>query len=275
MSSSLHTELIGRGRPRFAFLHGLFGRGRNWTRIARALADAGYPGVLFDLPNHGASPWTTEFRYSQMADAVAEEIDLKLGSAAELVVVGHSMGGKVAMLLALTRPEMVAGLAVVDIAPAHSGQVQTFTPLIAAMREIDLTALTSRDQAEAALAPGVPDPDLRQFLLQNLRSSGGWHWQVNLALLADSLPGVADWPDPQGRFTGPVVWLAGERSDYVRPEHTEEMGRLFPAVTKVVVPDAGHWLHSDKPEVVIAALIDLVVKVDAAARPGSGNAITR
>ena len=95
--SGLHTELVGSGRPRLAFLPGFLGRGRNWTQVADALAEEGYPGVLFDLPDHGRSAWTSRFSYRHMAEAVAEEIDVRLGSAAELVLVGHSMGGKVAM----------------------------------------------------------------------------------------------------------------------------------------------------------------------------------
>lgn len=254
--TGLHTELVGSGRPRFAFLHGLFGRGRNWTQVAQALAEAGHPSVLFDLPDHGASRWTHEFSYPGMARAVADEIDLRLGSAAELVLVGHSMGGKVAMITALNHPEQVSGLVVVDIAPGHSVQVDTFTPLVAAMRALDLSTLGSRAEADERLRTDVPDDAVRLFLLQNLRRKGGWHWQPNLALLGDSLAAIGDWPQVTAPpYPGPVLWLAGERSPYVRPEHAPEMERLFPSVRKVVVPGAGHWVHADAPDVVIAALL--------------------
>ncbi len=104
----LHTVLVGTGRPRFAFLPGLFGRGRNWTQVANGIAEAGFASVLFDLPDHGQSAWTGHFSYPEMARAVAQEIDERLGSAANLILVGHSMGGKVAMLAALNHPELVS-----------------------------------------------------------------------------------------------------------------------------------------------------------------------
>lgn len=256
--TGLHTELVGAGRPRFAFLHGLFGRGRNWTQIARALGDAGHASVLFDLPDHGRSAWTQRFDYTAMASTVADEIDLRLGSAAALILVGHSMGGKVAMLTALNHPELVSGLAVVDIAPGHSDQVETFTPLVAAMRSLDLTTLESRADADARMRGAVPDDTVRLFLLQNLRRRHGWHWQPNLAMLGDSLEAIGDWPDPGASvYTGPALWLTGERSVYCRPEHEPEMRGLFPDVHKVVVPGAGHWVHADNPDAVVTALLEL------------------
>ena len=263
----LHTELVGAGRPRFAFLPGLFGRGRNWTQVAQSLAAAGYPGVLFDLPDHGRSGWTEEFSYPEIARVVADEIDERLGSAAELVLVGHSMGGKVAMLTALNHPGLVSGLAVVDIAPGPSDQVGTFAPLVSAMRNLDLGSLESRVDADAKLSADVPDDTVRLFLLQNLRRKHGWHWQPNLTLLGDSLVEIGGWPDVgDATYPGPVLWLTGERSDYCRPEHDAAMTRLFPQVRKVVVPGAGHWVHADAPDATVAALLDLVAWVDAAPR---------
>lgn len=261
--AGLHTELVGLGRPRFAFLPGLFGRGRNWTQVAQGLAAAGYGSVLFDLPDHGKSAWTERFSYPAMAREVAEEIDLRLGSAANLILVGHSMGGKVAMLTALNHPELVAALVVVDIAPGASEQVHTFGPLVAAMRSLDLSTLTSRGEADERLKAAVPDDSVRLFLLQNLRRKGGWHWQLNLAMLGDSLPEIGDWPDTgSATYPGPVLWLTGERSDYVKAEHVASMARLFPAVRRQVVADAGHWVHADQAQVVIAALLDVAVQLD-------------
>jgi pimeloyl-ACP methyl ester carboxylesterase len=254
----LHTEVVGAGRPGLVFLHGLFGRGRNWTSVARALAAQGRASVLFDLPNHGSSPWTTDFGYQAMADAVGDELELRLGSAARVTVVGHSMGGKVAMLLALTRPQLVGALAVIDIAPAASEGAGGFEPLIAAMRTVDLAALTSRTQAEATLEPLVPDASVRQLLLQNLRARPIWHWQPNLELLETNLDAIAGWPDPgSATYSGPVLWLTGGESDYVRPEHADTMRKLFWNVRHQVVPGAGHWVHADHPQAVIAALLGL------------------
>ena len=256
--SGLRTQLVGTGRPRFAFLHGLFGRGRNWSGIAGALAEQGYASVLFDLPNHGASDWTDEFSYQQMADAVAAEIDERLGSAGRLIVVGHSMGGKVAMLLARRRPELVDALVVIDIAPAFSESVDGFPRLVASMAAIELDKIHTRADADAILVDRIAEPGVRQFLLQNLRAKPRWHWQPNLRLLSANLPEIAAWPDPGPvSYPGPVLWLRGERSDYVRDDDLPAMRRLFPAVELQTVPAAGHWVHADNPAAVIAALLDL------------------
>ena len=264
----LHSELVGLGRPRFAFLPGLFGRGRNWTQVAQGLAASGYGSVLFDLPDHGQSNWTPRFSYEGMASDVADEIDLRLGSAANLILVGHSMGGKVAMLTALNHPGLVSALVVVDIAPGVSDQVHTFGPLVAAMRSLDLAALTSRADADARMRAAVPDDAVRLFLLQNLRRKGGWHWQMNLAMLGDSLPEIGNWPGTgNARYPGPVLWLTGEHSNYVKADHEATMTRLFPAVRRRVVGDAGHWVHADRPQAVIGALLDVAGELDAGVSP--------
>ncbi|QLQ15810.1 MAG: alpha/beta fold hydrolase [Micropruina sp.] len=257
----LHSQLVGHGRPDVVFLHGLFGRGKNWNGIARELAAEDHASVLVDLPNHGRSSWTESFDYVTIADQVAEELELRLGSAAAVNLVGHSMGGKVAMLVALRHPELVTRLAVVDIAPAVSEQVVTSVPLVRAMRSLDLVGTRDRAGADAALAADVDDPAVRAFLLQNLKhvrhpepGEARWRWEVNLDLLGDALPDVAAWPDVHGTYPGPVLWLAGELSPYVRVEHQATMSRLFPRVELVRVPGAGHWVHADAPEATVAAL---------------------
>lgn len=265
---ALFTQLIGAGRPDVVFLHGLFGRGKNWAGIARTLAEHEHTSVLFDLPNHGRSHWTETFDYEAMADEVAAELRLRLGSAAAVTLVGHSMGGKVAMLTALAHPELVSGLVVVDIAPGPSAQVDTFTPLVAALRSLDLTTLGSRAEADERLRARIPDDAVRLFLLQNLRRKGGWHWQPNLALLGSALETIGGWPEIDATpFTGPVLWLAGEHSTYVSPVHEPEMRRLFPAVEKVVVPGAGHWVHADAPEFTLDALLGFAERVSPPSRP--------
>lgn len=259
--SGLHTELVGTGRPAVIYLHGLFGRGRNWSGIASRIAEAGHPGVLIDLPNHGQSPWTDSIDYRLMTDAVADELQLRLGSAARVAVVGHSMGGKVAMLLALHYPELVSALAVIDIAPADSSASDSFVSLVAALRALELSGLTSRGQADRELAVAIPDPAVRSFLLQNLRRQPSWHWQPNLELIASSLDRIRAWPEPQrAAFEGPVGWITGARSPYVQPENVPEMTRLFPAVQRLIIPDAGHWVQADQPEAVTAALLDLLAR---------------
>ncbi len=260
---ALFTQLIGNGRPDVVFLHGLFGRGKNWAGIARTLAGQDHASVLFDLPNHGRSHWTDTFDYPAMADEVADELRLRLGTAAAVTLVGHSMGGKVAMLLALQHPELVRRLVVVDIAPDISYQVRTSVPLVKAMRDLDLTGLASRGAAERALAAEVDDPAVRQFLLQNLKHTrtpddrNGWTWELNLGLLGDHLDDVAAWPGVADglSYDGPVLWVGGAESPYIRPEHHDRMRQLFPRVRLVWVPGAGHWVHADAPAELTAEIV--------------------
>jgi pimeloyl-ACP methyl ester carboxylesterase len=252
--NGLALTAVGAQPPRFVLLHGLFGRGRNWMRIAQGLQPQG-GSVLVDLPNHGASPWTDEISFPSMAEAVNAEIE---ALHQPVVLVGHSLGGKVAMWAALTRPDLFAGVAIVDISPTDSGQVSAFGPYIEAMRAIDLATLPSKAAADQQLTAAVPSPAVRQFLLTNLRDRGGWSWQPNLDLLAASLPQLAGWPDAgERRFDRPTTWIVGEQSHYYRPDDLAAVRRHFPMAEPVVVPGAGHWVHADNPEAVITALAEL------------------
>lgn len=254
MSKNLHTTAIGDHGSRVVFLHGLFGQGKNWTQIAKALADD-HRTLLVDLPHHGRSPWHERFDFLDIADQVAT-----LFSADDPVtLVGHSMGGKVAMVLALRHPELVARLVVVDVSPVGYGSVSEFAGYIAAMQQMDLGALTQRSDADAALTDAVPNPTVRSFLLQNLRREGDtWRWQMNLDVLGDDLAEVSGWPEDQladcAPYAGPVLWIAGARSSYVRDEYAAEMDRWFPQNRKVTIKNAGHWVHSEQPEVFVQVL---------------------
>ncbi len=254
----LSFQVIGDGRPTFVFLHGLFGRGRNWTQIAKTLAAQGWASVLFDLPNHGSSPWTEHFSYPQIAAAVCAEIEARLGPEAGVVLAGHSMGGKVAMLAALAHPEMFSGLAVIDITPGHSEQVSSFASYFTAMHGLNLARLANRAQADHELAATIPSAKVRGFLLTNLRPDGGWHWEPNLDLLEAELDQISDWPDPgPATYSGPTEWIVGERSPYYHPDDIAAVRRWFPKAETVVIPAAGHWVHADNPDAVVAALAEL------------------
>lgn len=254
----IHTESVGNPPPRVAFLHGLLGRGRNWHQIANALAADGFPGLLVDLPNHGASDWTEDFSYLTMADQVADELRSQL-SGRRISLIGHSMGGKVAMLIALRHPELVHKLVVIDIAPDLSEGVSNFDPILAAIAGFDLSPVTSRADADARLRPLIPDDSVRALVLQNLRARPRWSWQSNIALLADSLDAIAAWPSvPETNYLGPVLWLNGSGSSYVQPEHDTTMYRLFPNTAHREIPDAGHWVHADQPKAVAEALLEFL-----------------
>jgi pimeloyl-ACP methyl ester carboxylesterase len=267
-SRGLHSVQVGDAGAQVVFLHGLFGQGKNWTSIANALADS-YRVLLVDLPNHGRSPWTEHVSYPEVASAVGELIDARRtenGSSAPVAVVGHSMGGKVAMALALLRPALVERLCVVDVSPVRYSTLSSFAEFLRGMRQLDLDQLPDRAAADQALTPYVPDAKVRGFLLQNLRrqpisptesgSSGvAWRWQLNVELLDDQLGELGDWPtELSGPYLGPTLWVAGGNSRYVLPEYTPTMRQLFPRVQLVTVKKSGHWVHSDQPDVFLAIL---------------------
>ncbi|UMG92002.1 alpha/beta fold hydrolase [Nocardioides sp. TF02-7] len=250
----LHTTTYGDHGSRVVFCHGLFGQGRNWNQHAKDLA-ADHRVLLVDMPNHGRSEWTERFDYVDAADRVAGVLDAD----DPVALVGHSMGGKIAMVLALRHPELVERLCVVDVAPVRYRSATEFAGYIDAMLAIDLTTLEGRREADAALTDAVPDPGVRGFLLQNLRRDGdAWRWQPNLELLRDDLDAVTDWPeealDVVTPYDGPVLWMGGSESRYVRDEHAAAMEALFPRVRRVTVKGAGHWVHSEKPDVFLEVL---------------------
>ncbi|HEU5037106.1 MAG TPA: alpha/beta fold hydrolase [Nocardioides sp.] len=250
----LHTTMLGEDGPLVAFCHGLFGQGKNWTTIAKALADD-HRVLLVDMPNHGRSAWTEHFDYVDTADRVAA-----LFSADDPVrLVGHSMGGKAAMVLALRHPELVERLCVVDVSPVEYQARSEFAGYIAAMQALDLAALERRGDADDALTEAVPDPTVRSFLLQNLRRADeGWSWQPNLDVLGRDLAALGDWPEETladaPPYDGPTLWIAGARSGYVKDEYADAMARWFPRNRKVTIKEAGHWVHSEQPEIFIEVL---------------------
>jgi pimeloyl-ACP methyl ester carboxylesterase len=261
--TALHTQSVGTAGPRIAFLHGLFGQGRNWSQIAKALA--GPEGTsarctLIDLPDHGRSPWSERFSFEAYADAVAATLR-DVDADAPWTVVGHSLGGKTAMLLALQHPDLVGRLAVVDIAPKDYGSLERFSGYIQEMQSLPLDELSSRADAEERFQES--NPGVKAFLLQNLRRHGdSWRWQANLDLFAaDAALGhdsvIAGWPDAAAQlapFEGPVLWIAGEDSRYIRPEDADAMRALFPRTRLVTVRGATHWVHTDAPDIVVEAL---------------------
>jgi pimeloyl-ACP methyl ester carboxylesterase len=269
----LASRTLGDAGPRVVFLHGLFGQGRNWTTIAKGLAD-GHRVTLLDLPNHGHSPWADRVDYLDMVEPVAAE----LASYGEPVtLVGHSMGGKVAMQVALRHPELVRALVVVDIAPVEyplSGgrtddpdeEASPFAALIAAMRAIDLEKLTSRQEADEQLQDAVPSRTVRGFLLQNLEREGttGWRWRLNLPALERDLDRLRGFPEPPpgAQFDGPVLWVAGANSHYVLDRDRDRMDELFPATRLIRVKNAGHWVHSEQPEIVLETLRRFLDRVE-------------
>lgn len=241
----------GAGRP-LVILHGLFGSKRNWASIAAKLA-AHRRVLAVDLRNHGQSPWADRHDYPALADDVAHLIREQVGGPA--AVLGHSMGGKVAMMLALDAPELVERLVVVDIAPARS-QSDSLA-VLRAMKGVPLAACARRADVEEAMAADIPDRLVRGFVAQNVRiAPEGLSWGVNLDALERHADDILGFPEiPAGRrFDKPALFIAGARADYIRPEHHAEIRRLFPLATIETIADAGHWVHADAPEAFLAAV---------------------
>jgi pimeloyl-ACP methyl ester carboxylesterase len=252
-ATALNVTRLGEQGPVIAFCHGLFGQGKNWTQIAKAFS-ADHRVLLIDMPNHGRSEWTEAFNYVDLADRVASLFTPD----DPVTLVGHSMGGKIAMAIALRHPELVERLVVVDVSPVAYESGREFLGYIDTMRGLDLATLERRDEADAALREAVPNTTVRSFLLQNLRrESGGWSWLLNLDLLSAHMPELASWPTDDfadASYDGPVLWIGGANSTYVADDHATAMERLFPRVRRVTIKDAGHWVHSERPDVFIEVL---------------------
>ncbi|HEV8677850.1 MAG TPA: alpha/beta fold hydrolase [Stellaceae bacterium] len=251
MSIRLAGVEYGAGDP-VAILHGLFGSGRNWATIAGRLA-ARRRVVALDLRNHGASPWADTMAYAEMADDVCAT--LAAHGYHRFALIGHSMGGKAAMVAALNHGAAVERLVVVDIAPVAYSPAHLAH--IGAMRGLELAGIRRRGEADARLAPAIGDPAERAFLLQNLVfDAGEARWRLNLAAIERAMPVLAGFPalSPGAAYDGPVLFLTGGRSGYLRTAHEPEIRRLFPNARIAKIADAGHWLHAEQP----GAFLDIV-----------------
>ncbi|GLQ27595.1 alpha/beta fold hydrolase [Sulfitobacter pacificus] len=239
--------------PSLIIAHGLYGSGRNWGVIAKRLSDTRHV-ITPDMRNHGTSPRAASQSYPDMAGDLAEVIQ-KIGGPVDLV--GHSMGGKTAMTLALTKPELINRLIIADIAPVAYGHTQQ--GMIDAMRSVDLSTLTRRSDAESQLAAAGVEPALQSFFTQSLDVPNK-SWRLNLDVLEAEMEKIIGWPEEiTGPFDGPTFFLSGAASDYVLPEHRQKIKTLFPQARFAKIPDAAHWLHAEKPrafEASVRAFLD-------------------
>jgi pimeloyl-ACP methyl ester carboxylesterase len=234
---------VGEGPP-IVLLHGLFGRARNLAIVARGLA-ASHRVVSLDLRNHGDSAHAPGMSYPEQAGDVLETLSA-LGLAC-VDLLGHSMGGKVAMACALGAPERVGRLLVADIAPVAYDHRNA--DIAAAMQGVVPHAGMTRADVAAALAGAVPDPAVRGFLAQNFAPGAVPGWHIGLDFIAAGMADIQNWPifAPDCRFDGTVLFVAGERSDYVGDKHRAPIRTLFPAARFMTLKNAGHWLHADQP----------------------------
>lgn len=234
-------------QPALLIVHGLYGSGRNWGVIAKRLSDERQV-IAVDQRNHGNSPWHDSHSYEDMAEDLAQIIR---AHGAPMDVMGHSMGGKAAMVLALKYPDLVNRLIVADIAPVAYGHSQI--QYIEAMKAVDLMRVEKRSDAEAQLRDRVDDPTLPVFFTQSLDVAGK-KWRLNLDVLAQEMPKILSFPSIKGQFTKPVLFLSGANSDYVTAEYRPAIKAQFPAASFAKLPGAGHWLHAEKPREFEAAV---------------------
>ena len=227
-------------KPKLLIAHGLYGSGRNWGVIAKRLSED-REVLAVDMRNHAGSFWAESHSYSDLAADLAEVIEADGGP---MDVLGHSMGGKASMVLALTRPDLVGKLTVADIAPVTYSHTQQ--QYIDAMREVDLSRVTRRSDAEKQLAGRIEDRGIRAFILQSLDVDAK-KWRLNLDVLEREMPKIIGFPEMQEVHGGPVLFLSGGASDYVLPEHRPLIKARFPKARFAKVPGAGHWLHAENP----------------------------
>ena len=232
-------------------LHGLFGSAQNWAGVQKRLASAERRVIALDLRNHGASEHDEVMDYPTMAADVVETL-ATLG-ALPVAILGHSMGGKVAMLLALQHPAAVRRLVVADIAPVP--YPPRLRQTVAGLQAVPLRLGLTRREADGVLAESQPDPVMRGFLLQNLRfDSDPPRWRLGLAQIAEAMPGLEGFPAVQGSFAGPTLVVNGGASDFVLPEYLPRVRALFPAARFATLAGAGHWLHAEQPAAFLAVV---------------------
>ena len=246
----LHVSESGEGQP-LVLLHGLFGAARNLGVLVRALSPL-YRVIAMDLRNHGESPHDPQMDYASMAGDVAQTLET-MGHT-NIRLCGHSMGGKTAMMLALSRPDLVSHLAVMDIAPVTYGH--NYAHFVTAMQAIPLEASLTRAQAEQTLATVVKEAPLRAFLLNNLVLGAQPYWRIGLDEIGANMGSLFRWDDPANMkpFAQPTLFLCGAQSDYVMPSAKPAIIQRFPQANITYVPNAAHWLHADQPELVCTAL---------------------
>jgi pimeloyl-ACP methyl ester carboxylesterase len=251
MALNLICETVGSGPP-LVVLHGLFGSSGNWRGVARALACT-HTIVSVDLRNRGASPWTDSMDYVEMAEDVLQLIDrLELKRP---MVMGHSMGGKVAMALALRHPARIAGLIVVDIAPVS--YADTLTPFAEAMRSANVMAAASGAEVQRRLQQAVPDDQVVPFLMRNLVAHNDhFDWRLNLPGISLAMPQLCAFPTSLFglRFDGPVAVIAGTNSEYVAQSGRDSFQPMFSQAEVEFIDDAGHWVHADQPAAFVGSV---------------------
>jgi esterase len=239
----LFFRKAGEGAP-LVILHGLFGSSDNWFTLSKVFAES-FTVYTIDQRNHGQSPHTDDFNYRLLTEDLEEF--LTENKIEDAIVIGHSMGGKAAMNLAIKNPSLISKLIVVDIAPksypVHHDQI------LEGLTAIPLATLSSRNEADKILSEFVPEIDVRQFLLKNLsrNSEGKFEWKINVSAIENHIEEIGQGMQYEGVFTKPTLFIKGARSNYFKPGDDELILKLFPAA-KMEILDTGHWVQAEKPQ---------------------------
>ena len=252
----LHTDITGQGQP-LVLIHGLFGSYENLGVIARALQHD-FQLINIDLRNHGRSPRADSMDYPQMAADVFETLDsLNIPQSA---VLGHSMGGKVAMQMALLQPDRVSKLILADISPVVNDP--RHTRILQGLAAIDLASLQDRKQADLLLQPFVDELGVRQFLLKNLYKDpqNQFQWRINLTALTENYQQLLAAPTATGPYTGNTLFIKGGNSDYIQAAHQPLILTLFPKASAKIIQGTGHWLHAEKPAAFSKIVSDFLLR---------------
>ncbi|MCS6821058.1 MAG: alpha/beta fold hydrolase [Microscillaceae bacterium] len=256
MQNTLFFRTFGTGTP-LIILHGLFGSSDNWLTIAKQLA-ANYTLYLLDQRNHGQSFWANEWDYEHMSQDLYHFV--KEQNLHNFFLLGHSMGGKTAMQFATQFADKVRKLIVVDIAPRY--YPVHHNTIIQGLQSLDLSQITTRQEADAQLASFIPASDVRQFLLKNLyrNAQNQFVWRINLEVIAQKIDNIGKALAPEAQFNKPTLFIRGEKSDYIRAQDEAQIYQHFPQAQIKTIFNAGHWVHADQPQTFIEMLTSFLEK---------------
>lgn len=251
----LHYKQFGEGKA-FVVLHGLFGSSDNWQTHGKKLAEY-FDVYLLDQRNHGESGWSEDFSYDIMAEDLHEFLSSK--NLDEIILMGHSMGGKTAMRFAQKYPEMIEKLIIVDMGVKE--YPITHDTIIEGLKSIDLSIIKSRSEASEQLANYINSKSIRQFLLKNLywKEKGQLAWRINLRVLEEKLPKVVK-ALPEEESMVEALFIAGGKSDYVIPEDHDDIRNYFPLANFYTIEEAGHWIHAEAPEEFIEEVLGFALR---------------
>lgn len=251
----LHSIILGEGKP-MLILHGFLGMSDNWKTLGKKFADNGYEVHLIDQRNHGKSPHSGDFSYQLMAEDLKEYCESH--DLSDIVLIGHSMGGKTAMLAACEYENLVEKLIVVDIAPKY--YAPHHQQILEGLTALEEAELDSRGEAEDLLGEYIQEKGVKLFLLKNLYRKAKDHYalKLNLSALKDNIENIGEALPAEKTYEGPVLFISGEKSDYIKAEDHEPIKRQFPFAEIVSIKGAGHWVHAENMKAFYEAVINFV-----------------